>query len=155
MVFAISSPAFKNGETIPMKFTADGEDVSPILVWTNPPHGTKSYALICDDPDAPMGTWTHWVIFNIPGGNIGLPEAVPVMEKLPDGARQGLNSWRRIGYGGPSPPPGDPHRYFFKLYALDDELRFPASPDNKALSKAMVGRILGQTEFHGTYGRRR
>ena len=155
MAFTIGSPAFKNGETIPTKYTGDGADVSPALVWGDPPTGTKSFALICDDPDAPMGTWTHWVAYDIPGEQNSLAEALPVEKVVQGGVKQGLNTWRKVGYGGPSPPPGKPHRYFFKLYALDSALEIPAGADKKTLLKAMEGRALGQTEFHGTYGRRR
>ena len=155
MAFAIGSPVFKNGETIPTKFTGDGADVSPPLIWGGIPPGTKSLALICDDPDAPMGTWTHWVIYDIPASHAGLPEAVPPKDTLEGGAKHGMNTWPNLGYGGPSPPPGKPHRYFFKLYALKDVLGLPPGVDKRALLRAMEGKIIGQAEFYGTYGRKR
>lgn len=153
MTFEISSPAFKSGETIPTKFTGDGEDISPALAWTDPPQGTKSFALICDDPDAPMGTWTHWVIYNIPSDSAELPENVPPKKDLPGGIKQGLNTWRRIGYGGPDPPPGKLHRYFFKIYALSGAIGIPAGTDKAGLLRTIGNRVLGQAEFYGTYGR--
>jgi len=154
MVLSIVSQSFKKGEVIPIKHTCDGEDVSPALSWNEPPQGTKSYVLICDDPDAPMGTWIHWVIYNIPSGNTGLPEAVPKQEMLPGGTMQGLNSWRKSGYGGPCPPPGKPHRYFFKLYALDSTLIISAGASKKDVLKAMESHIIGQAELFGVYGRK-
>lgn len=154
MVFTIGSPAFKNGDTIPTKFTGDGENVSPALTWTDPPQGTKSFVMICDDPDAPMGTWTHWVIYNIPGGQSGLPEGVPPTKVLQGGSNQGLNSWGSVGYGGPSPPPGTPHRYFFRLYAMNCTIDITPGSDKRTLLRAIEGRIIGQAVFQGTYGRK-
>ena len=153
LTFSIGSPAFKSGENIPEKCTADGEDISPQIEWNDPPQGTKSFALICDDPDAPMGTWTHWVIYDIPGDATGLPQAVPREKNLPGGTRQGLNTWRKIGYGGPDPPPGKLHRYFFKIYALKGTLGIPAGADKASLLRMIGNLVLGQAEFYGTYGR--
>src|SRR5438128_2167054 len=116
------STAFLEGSPIPRKHTGDGSDVSPPLEWSDVPEGTKSLALICDDPDAPRGTWVHWVVFNIPAERKDLPEAQPPRGSLPSGARQGKNDFGKLGYGGPAPPPGKPHRYMFKLYALDTTL---------------------------------
>jgi len=155
MAFSVWCRAFKNGETIPTRFTGDGDDASPAITWGDAPPGTRGFALICDDPDAPMGTWTHWLIYDIPGDSAGLKEGIPPMDVVEGGAKQGLNSWPRIGYGGPSPPPGKPHRYFFKLYALKDMLGLPPGVDKRTLLRAMEGRVLGQAEFHGTYGRKR
>jgi Raf kinase inhibitor-like YbhB/YbcL family protein len=118
MAMVISSGSFPNGGYIPKQFTCDGTDISPELSWTNPPPGAQSFALIAEDPDAPVGTWTHWVVFDLPPSTRSLPEGVGKMiDKLPDGGRQGANDFGKTGYGGPCPPPGKPHRYFFKLYA--------------------------------------
>src|SRR5881409_1292852 len=112
MAFELESSAFKAGETIPRKHTCDGQDLSPPLAWTEPPAGTKSLALVCDDPDAPTGTWVHWVLWDVPPTARGLPEGVPPSAKLEDGTRQGTNDFKKSGYGGPCPPRGAPHRYF-------------------------------------------
>jgi Raf kinase inhibitor-like YbhB/YbcL family protein len=147
------STAFKEGETIPDQFTGDGDDVSPPLRWETVPAGTKSLALICDDPDAPKGTWVHWVLFNIPPEVTRLSENVSPKEKeLPSGARQGANSWGTIGYRGPDPPPGKPHRYYFKLYALDKTLDLGAEATNEQVEKAMEGHVLGKGELMGRFG---
>jgi hypothetical protein len=138
---------------IPAKHTCDGPDVSPSLTWSDPPAGTKSLALISDDPDAPVGTWVHWVMWNIPADTRALEESVPKKESLPNGTKQGTTDFRRIGYGGPCPPSGT-HRYFFKLYALDTTLNLPASTTKKDLEKAMQGHILAQAELMGKYRRR-
>jgi len=153
MEMLLTSTAFRNGEVIPKKYTGDGADVSPPLKWTEPPEGTKSFALICDDPDAPMGTWVHWVIYNIPPGTRELPEGVPAQKDLSNGARQGINDFRKIGYNGPAPPRGSAHRYFFKLYALSSVPNLPAGASKKDLLKAMEGKILGQSELLGKYKR--
>lgn len=149
----ISSDDFKEGETIPATYTGDGKNTSPSLRWTGAPEGTKSLALICDDPDAPRKTWVHWVIFNIPSSSHGLPEAVPTRETLADDARQGKNDFGKIGYGGPSPPPGKPHRYYFKLYALDTGLDLPAGSTKDELLGAMKGHVLAEGQLMGRYGR--
>jgi len=137
MSLSISSTAFSQGEGIPTKYTCEGEDITPPLSWSTAPEGTKSFALICDDPDAPMGTWDHWVIYNIPADSGGLAEGIPTDESLTDGSKQGLNSWERSGYGGPCPPPGNPHRYFFKLYALDTTLALTGGANKNSLENAM------------------
>lgn len=149
----LKSEAFKPGEMIPTKYTCDGPDVSPSLTWSDPPAGTKSFALISDDPDAPVGTWVHWVMWNIPADARALEENVPKKESLPNETKQGTTDFRRIGYGGPCPPSGT-HRYFFKLYALDTTLNLPASTTKKDLEKAMQGHILAQAELMGKYRRR-
>ncbi|MCD6340057.1 MAG: YbhB/YbcL family Raf kinase inhibitor-like protein, partial [Verrucomicrobia bacterium] len=131
-----------------------GEDVSPPLAWSGAPEGAQAFALICDDPDAPMGTWVHWVIYDIPAEAAGLEENVPPEESLPNGARQGRNDFRRIGYGGPCPPPGKPHRYFFRLYALSAKTGLPPGATKARLLQAMEGKILAQAELMGTYQRR-
>lgn len=146
----LTSTAFKEGETIPKKYTADGEDVSPPLQWTQSPQGTKSLALICDDPDAPRGTWVHWVLFNLPADTTGLPENAGAG---PQGSRQGKNDFKKLGYGGPSPPPGKPHRYYFKIYALEVTLDLKEGATKAELEKAMAGQVLEQGQIMGRYGR--
>lgn len=153
MDILLKSPAFKNGDLIPSKYTCDGLDISPPLDWESIPEGTKSFAIIADDPDAPMGTWVHWVIFNIPPDEKGLPEGVPTERELSNGARQGTNDFRRIGYGGPCPP-GGTHRYFFKIYALDTLLDLKPGATKPQLLSAMKGHIIGQGELMGRYRRR-
>jgi Raf kinase inhibitor-like YbhB/YbcL family protein len=153
MSLQISSTAFSAGETIPKKFTCDGPDVSPRLAWTEPPANTQSFALIMDDPDAPAGTWVHWVLYGLPAATKELPEGVAKQEQLSSGARQGRNDFGKIGYGGPCPPPGKPHRYFFKLYALDTKLSLKAGATKAGVEHAMKGHILAQAELIGRYGR--
>lgn len=152
MEIKIMSSAFGEGGMIPQKYTCDGEDVSPPLSWTDVPEGAKVIALINDDPDAPMGTWVHWVIFNIPASVRELPEDVPPQKELKDGARQGRNDFGRIGYGGPCPPRGT-HRYYFKIYALDAVLSLPAGATKAELLKAMEGHIVAQGQLIGRYQR--
>jgi Raf kinase inhibitor-like YbhB/YbcL family protein len=148
MMFEITSPAFAAGETIPVKYTCDGNDISPPLQWSEPPANTQSLALVVDDPDAPVGTWDQWILFNLPADARELPEqATP-----PGGAQDGHNSWGRTGYGGPCPP-GGTHRYFFKLYALDIMLDLPAGATKNTLQTAMEGHILAQAELMGRYSR--
>ncbi len=152
MAFELTSTAFANGDPIPMKYTCDDQDISPPLQWKDPPEGTRSFALICDDPDAPMGTWVHWVLYNLPGSTLSLSEAVPSDADLPGGGRHGQNSWGRPGYGGPCPP-GGTHRYFFKLYALDAELDVATGWSKEELLRVMEGHVLAQTETMGVYAR--
>jgi Raf kinase inhibitor-like YbhB/YbcL family protein len=153
MTLKLTSSAFQEGETIPKKHTGDGPDVSPPLAWDDPPDGTKSLALICDDPDAPSRTWVHWVIFNIPSDARKLDEAVPARRELEGGAKQGKNDFGNLGYGGPAPPKGKPHRYFFKLYALDTTLDLPGGSTKDQLTAAMQGHVLAQGQLIGTYQR--
>jgi Raf kinase inhibitor-like YbhB/YbcL family protein len=153
MSFELTSTAFTDGGGIPKKHTCDGADVSPALNWENAPAGTQSFALIADDPDAPVGTWTHWVIWNIPAKTTALPEGVPKAGESSDGTHQGRNDFKRVGYGGPCPPPGKPHRYFFKLYALDTKLDVKDGASRGELERAIKGHVLSQTELMGTYGR--
>ena len=148
--FSLASTAFKEGEIIPKKYTCDGPDVSPPLEWYAVPPEAKSLALIVEDPDAPMGTWVHWVIFNIPPRTSGLPEHVSAEKTLPDGVVQGRNDFRKIGYGGPCPP-GGTHRYFFLLYALDTMLKLPAGSTKVDLVRAMEGHIIGKAQLMGKY----
>jgi len=151
--FEIVSSAFLAGDTIPQKFTCDSSDDSPRLTWTGPPAKTQSFALIMDDPDAPVGTWVHWVIYDLPANARELAEGVVKQEQLLSGARQGRNDFGKIGYGGPCPPPGKPHRYFFKLYALDAKLGLKPGARKSDLERAMQGHILAQAELMGRYGR--
>jgi len=153
MAFKLSTTAFEPGGAIPKKHTCDGLDLSPALEWSGAPENTKSFALIVDDPDAPVGTWVHWVLYDLPADARKLAEGVPKDEHLPTGARQGRNDFRRIGYGGPCPPPGAPHRYFFKLYALDTKITLKAGASKADLEKAMAGQVLAQATLMGTYKR--
>jgi Raf kinase inhibitor-like YbhB/YbcL family protein len=153
MSLTIKTKAFLEGEMIPMKYTCDGDDVSPGLTWTGAPEATQSLTLIADDPDAPVGTWTHWIIWNIPPETAALFDGVPKENTLKDGARQGYNDFKRIGYGGPCPPPGKPHRYFFRLYAMDSKLDVKAGVSRNELERAMKGHVLAQAELMGKYGR--
>jgi Raf kinase inhibitor-like YbhB/YbcL family protein len=149
----LTSSAFREGESIPQKYTADGPDLSPPLQWGEPPAGTRSWALICEDPDAPRGLWVHWVLFNLPADTRRLDEGVPPQGTLSTGARQGKNDFGKLGYGGPAPPPGKPHRYYFKLYALDTLLDLPAGATRAQLLQAMKGHILAEGQLMGRYGR--
>jgi Raf kinase inhibitor-like YbhB/YbcL family protein len=153
MSIELTSPAFKEGESIPIRHTCDAEDVSPPLAWTNVPPEAKSLGLICDDPDAPMGTWVHWVIYDIAPTSSELPEGVPLGEVTDDGAKQGVNDFRRAGYGGPCPPPGSSHRYFFTLYALDIEPGLPAGASKADLLRVIEGHILAEGQLMGRYQR--
>jgi hypothetical protein len=153
MALKFSSTAFTPGGQIPRKHTCDGADVSPALEWADPPEKTRSFALIVDDPDAPVGIWVHWVIWDIPAAERGLPEGVEKKEELPGGARQGRNDFKRIGYGGPCPPRGPDHRYFFKLYALDMKLNLKAGATKAELEAAMQGHVLEKVELMGKYHR--
>lgn len=151
MVIQLTSPTFKEGEPIPVKYTCDGENTSPALAWNNVPQTAKSLALICDDPDAPRGTWVHWVVYNMPVTATGLPEAVPIKETIDNNAQQGLNDSKHHGYDGPCPPSGT-HHYYFKIYALDTTIRLSPKEVTKAtLLKAMEGHIIAQGQLMGTY----
>jgi Raf kinase inhibitor-like YbhB/YbcL family protein len=151
--FSIACPAFENGADIPAIFTCTGSDYSPALQWENTPEGTKSFALIVDDPDAPVGTFTHWVLFNIPSGLASLSEKASPHGTPPAGTREGINDFGKNGYGGPCPPPGKPHRYFFKLYALDSTVNLPVGATKDQLIQSMKGHILGQTQLMGMFAR--
>ena len=153
LAFELKSAAFKSGETIPRRYTCEGEDVSPPLAWAGAPSGTKSFALVCDDPDAPVGTWVHWVLYDVSAAVTGLPEGVRPVPTLDDGSRQGANDFRRPGYGGPCPPRGAPHRYLFRLYALDTAPGLAPGATKAALLKAMDGHTLGLAELMGRYAR--
>ena len=153
MALTVLSSAFQEGSEIPARYTCEGQDVSPALTWEEPPAETQSFALIMDDPDAPGGVFTHWVLFNLPADSRGLSEAVPTQPQLPDGSLQGKNDFGRIGYGGPCPPPGRPHRYQFTLYALDQTLDLKAGASKKQVIDAMREHILAQGRLTGTYQR--
>lgn len=144
----ISSPVFADGEKIPAKYTCEGENVNPPLAFSGVPAGAKSLALIVDDPDAPVGTWVHWVLWNIPPVTAEIGE-----NSVPAGAVQGLNDWRQNRWGGPCPPSGV-HRYFFKVYALDTAFELLESTAKAGLERAMAGHVLARGEFHGTYKKR-
>jgi Raf kinase inhibitor-like YbhB/YbcL family protein len=150
---SVTSPAFKDNERIPVKYTADGDDMSPPLRWSDVPEGVTQYALIVEDPDAPRGTVTHWVMYGIPGNYDHLDDGVPQVEELDNGAMQGLNTHGKPGYMGPSPPKGKPHRYIFTLYALDAKLDLPAGIAKDDLKKAMQGHIISEGKLTGLYGR--
>jgi hypothetical protein len=152
MTITITSGAFKEGQMIPAKYTCDGEDVSPPLKWEPVPKGTKSFALISDDPDTPIGIWIHWVMWNIPADANELAENIQPVKELPDGSRQGVNDSREYGYGGPCPPRGV-HRYYFKIYALDTMLDLPDETTKQKLLDAMKGHILAEGSLMGKYQR--
>ena len=147
----VTSTAFAEGQPIPAKHVGTAENLSPALQWSGVPSAAKSLALICDDPDAPMGTWVHWVIYDLPPSTSDLPEGEAKSPELPDGARQVANDFGRIGYDGPGPPPGKQHRYFFKLYALDSKPELKSGATKKDLVKAMEGHVLAEGQLMGTY----
>jgi Raf kinase inhibitor-like YbhB/YbcL family protein len=156
MAFSLTSPAFADGAAIPVEHTCDGADVSPPLAWSDSPAGSRAFALIVDDPDAPAGTWVHWVVYNLPAATSQLPDTIAKVETLDlGGARQGRNDFRRPGWGGPCPPPGPAHRYFFRLYALDAPLELRPGALKQAVEAAMQGHTLGVAQLMGTYARRK
>lgn len=152
-VMELRSGAFQANGFLAARHTCAAENLSPPLEWSGAPAGTQAFALICEDPDAPRGTWDHWLIWNLPATRLGLPEGVPADEVLPDGARQGRNSGKKTGYSGPCPPPGDPHRYVFRVYALSAPLDLPAGATKSKLLEAMQGRVLGAGTLVGLFGR--
>ena len=163
----LSSPSFQNGQPIPAKYSCKGENASPALNWEGVPAGTKSFALICDDPDAPGGSWVHWVIYGIPANTVSLPENIQKRDAVEapgsmsgrgdangPGAKQGVNDFGKVGYGGPCPPRGrGAHHYDFQLYALDAELKLAPRATRKQLKAAMKGHIIGEAELSGSYQR--
>ncbi len=149
----LESPAFREGAKIPKKYSCEGWDFSPPLAWNDVPEKTQSLALIMDDPDAPGGIFTHWVLFNLPPNSRELLEGVSPVPQLPGGALQGKNDFGKFGYGSPCPPPGSPHRYCFALYALDQRLELKAGASQKQVLSAMEGHILSQGQLTGTYQR--
>ena len=152
MAIQITSSAFTEGSMIPKQHTCDGKNISPPLVWTGIPDNARSLVLIADDPDAPSGTWVHWVVFNIPATVKELPEGIAPVETLPTGGTQGKSSFGKTGYGGPCPPSGT-HRYFFKVYALDTELNLRSASTKGDVVKAMDGHVIAQGQLMGTYKR--
>jgi Raf kinase inhibitor-like YbhB/YbcL family protein len=150
----LTSTAFTEGGAIPATYTCDGKNVSPPLQWSGVPAGAKSLALIADDPDAPAGTWVHWVLYDLPATAAELSEDVPKSQYVPAGAKQGLNDFRHLGYGGPCPPPGKPHRYFFKLYALDTTLDLKPGATKQDVERAIDKHVLAQAQLMGTYKRK-
>lgn len=154
MKLQITTTAFAEGQPIPRRHAFDDQDISPALQWSGVPPAAKSLALICDDPDAPMGTWVHWVLYDLPPVGTGLAEGVPKSPELPNGAKQGVNDYKKIGYGGPCPPPGKPHRYFFKLYALDTMPDLKPGLTKKELLQAMDGHVIAEGQWMGTYERK-
>ena len=153
MVLSVSSPAFEQVDRVPEKHTCEGQDVSPPLSWSEPPPGAQSFVVIVDDPDAPGGLFTHWVVFNIPVTTRQLPEALPGRERLDSGALQGKNDFGRIGYGGPCPPPGRAHRYQFTIYALDRSLDLNPGASRKQVLDEMQGHVVAQGQLTRTYQR--
>lgn len=151
--FKLSSPSFQNNQAMPAKYTGEGHDASPSLKWEGAPPATKSHALICDDPDAPGGSWVHWVIYGIPAGTAELPESVPKTD-VAGNAKQGMNDFGKVGYGGPMPPCGHGmHHYHFRLFALDTELKLAPRVTRRQLESAMKGHVVAQIELVGTYQR--
>jgi len=150
----LSSTSFGAGGDIPKKFTCDDQDVSPELSWNGVPEGTQSFVLLVDDPDAPAGDWTHWVFYDLPASAQSLRENVSKVVEPPGGGRQGYNDFHKIGYGGPCPPAGKPHRYYFRLNALDRTLNLRGGANRKEVEQAMRGHVLAQSELLGKYGRR-
>jgi Raf kinase inhibitor-like YbhB/YbcL family protein len=150
----LTSPDFSHGSAIPRAHSCEGENISPGLAWSGVPLERRSLALICDDPDAPRGTWVHWVLYNLPGETVELSRGIPTLPELPSGARQGRNDSAEIGYSGPCPPPGKPHRYYFRLYALDIMLTLPHGVTKPELERAMADHIVGQGTLMGTYQRK-
>jgi len=150
----LTSTAFSEGQPIPENYTCDGKNVSPPLKWSEAPDATKSLVLIADDPDAPVGTWVHWVLYDIPVPVGALPEDLPKGQYTPEGAKQGLNDFKHLGYGGPCPPPGKPHRYFFKLYALDALLNLEPGARKREVERAMEKHVLAESRLMGTYKRK-
>ena len=153
MAFELKSSSFHEGQAIAKKYTCDGSDVSVPLSWTDPPESTKSYALILDDPDAPSGTWVHWVLYDLPDKARQLREAIPPSGVLDNGAKQGVNDFHKFGYGGPCPPHGPAHRYVFKLYALNRLTGLQPGATKQQLLRAMKGHTLGEAQLTGIYKR--
>ena len=153
MNILVTSTAFAEGQPVPDKYTCTGLNISPPVQWHNAPPGVRSFVLICDDPDAPVGTWVHWVLYNLPPATMSLTENLAPSPELPDGSKQGVNDFGQPGYGGPCPPPGKAHRYFFKIFALNAVLNLKAGATQKELLKAMDGHVVAQGQLMGTYQR--
>lgn len=153
MAFSLSSSAFPAAGSIPSRYSCKGDDMSPALQWKDAPASTAVFAVVMDDPDAPAGVWVHWVMWNLPSSATALQEGVAKDDPGADGSRQGRNSFGKIGYNGPCPPPGQTHRYFFRLYALDSKLSLAPGADRSQLDAAMKGHVLAQAEYMGTFHR--
>jgi Raf kinase inhibitor-like YbhB/YbcL family protein len=149
----LETNAFTPGGFIPARYTCKGGDVSPPLAWSNSPGNGQGFALILEDPDAPGGTWTHWLVYNLPSSAHGLPEGIPKMNEIQGGGRQGVNDFGNIGYGGPCPPPGKAHRYYFHLYALNAPLALKAGASKAEVRAALGGKVLAQTDLMGRFKR--
>lgn len=154
MAFTIASTAFEEGASIPVVHTCDGDDISPALWWDEVPAETVSLALIMEDPDAPSGTFTHWIIYNLPPDSKGLEKIIPIQKNLDNGAVQGKNDFGKIGYGGPCPPPGEEHRYFFRIFALKKKLPPESIHSGTEFYEAMNGLMLDKAEYMGKYYRK-
>jgi len=152
-MFKLTSSAFASGTAVPDKYTCKGEDISPPLEWSGAPDKVATYAIVMDDPDAPSGTWVHWLIWNFPPSGSSMSADTPRLRNFDDGGRQGRNSFGKIGYNGPCPPPGQTHRYFFRIYALDQKLDLQAGATRAQLDAAMKGHVLAQSEYMGTFHR--
>jgi Raf kinase inhibitor-like YbhB/YbcL family protein len=153
MEVQVTSAAFSEGGDIPARYSCDGEDISPPLKWGDAPDGTRSFVVICEDPDAPSGTFVHWLLYDLPATATELPEAIPNSETLFNGAKQGRNDFKRIGYGGPCPPRGGPHRYFFRLYALDIDPQLKPLANKAEIARAMEGHVIASGHLMGKYKR--
>jgi len=153
MELKLTSTVFEQGQYIPRKYTGEGINISPPLQWSAPPEGTQSIALFCEDPDAPSGLWIHWVAWNIAPNKTGLPEGVPAEKASADGMKQGTNSFGKIGYGGPMPPAGSDHRYYFRVYAIDSQLSLQPGTTRSDLVKAMNHHVLAEGSLMGRYKR--
>jgi Raf kinase inhibitor-like YbhB/YbcL family protein len=151
MTFELTSAALREGQPIPRQYSGEGANVSPPLKWSEPPAQTKGFALLCEDPDAPRGTFTHWILFNLPAEVRELSEDQPQGNRLANGAAQGTNDFGKVGYGGPKPPPGKPHRYHFRLYALDQPLPLEPGTKRNEFLTALQGHVLGEVQLTGTY----
>ncbi len=152
---SLTSTAFEDGGGIPYLYTCEGDDISPPLQWSGAPVSTRTYAMVCEDPDAPRGTWIHWVLYNLPSDAVELTKAVPTLPELPSGARHGRNTAGDLAYAGPCPPEGKPHRYFFRLYALDISLNLPPGATKAELEQAIDQHIVAQGTLMGTYEHRK
>lgn len=153
MTFSLTTSAFEPGGRIPLKYTCLGANVSPTLKWTEPPAKTLGFVLICDDPDAPMGTWVHWVVYDLPPTVKGLGENMPKTDIILSSGKQGINDFRKTGYDGPMPPPGKPHRYFFTLYAVDQLTGLQPRATKIQVLKAIGGHVLAESKVMGTFQR--
>lgn len=153
MVLKLETPAFQDGARIPVNFTCEGRDLSPALVWSGVPGGARSLVLICDDPDAPAGTWVHWVLYGMAPSRTSLPEGLPADPQIQGVGVQGKNDFKKLGYGGPCPPRGKAHRYMFKLYALDSTLALKPGAKKAEVERAMKGHVVAEARVSGTYQR--